>query len=272
MNIKLYIRESKQLLGILCLACFAISGQVRAAIIDPVTFLPANSPIQFKYNNFENQVSAIGEVLSGIVNVTSIGSGLTNYWASDISGGAGASQLTGIFTGLTVFDIQPSGGGQNIYFSGGTLELFNVAAGTFDPTRATVNQQVCNAITCPAAWLTFDFVPGVVTAGTPTQLLATLFSTVSGLVSPFTGTGDGLLKVTGGTAASSFGPDMSLQSNLQSCPAPGGGFSPNCAFAGDYPVISFDPVTGVTVPEPGMLFLMGIGLAGLAWRRRSITV
>jgi hypothetical protein len=268
MNIKLYIRESKQLLGILCLACFAISGQVRAAIIDPVTFLPANSPIQFKYNNFENQVSKIGDVLSGIVNVTSIGSGISNYWASDILG----SQLTGIFKNLTVFDIQPVSGGQNIYFSGGTLELFNVAAGTFDPTKATVNQQVCNAVTCPAAWLTFDFVPGVVASGTPAQMAATLFSAVSALTSPFTGTGDGLLKVTGGTAASFFGPNMSLQSNLQSCPAPGGAFDPNCAFAGGYPVASFDPVTGVTVPEPGILFLMGIGLAGLAWRSRSLTL
>ena len=253
------------------------SGTLFAA---PQDFLPPGAIIQFKYNNWENQVTAVGQTLTGVFNITTINdNGGNPYWASGISDG---TQLTGTFTGLTVAQITATAGGFNIYFTGGTVNMYNVPGGTFAPTGpgAPLDPQVCGG-PCGPAWLTMLFTPGVVPVddpGTPfDERTATLFSTVSALTSPLTGTGDGLLELVGGTAAAFFqdnvGFDFSLQSNLQSCPAPAGSpFEANCNFNNNtYPIASFDPVTGRTairVPEPGTLALIAIGLLGFASMRR----
>lgn len=257
----------------LCVAGFLSAAPAQAYSIN----LPPLSDIQFKYNNLETVVSNVGDSLYGLVNVASLGdpSGTPIYWASGLSG----SELTGYFSGLTVQQITSAGGGgDNIYLTGGQLTLYNVPNGTYSPTGpgasfslTSIQDQICPGGVCPSPWLTFNFVPGVVTTNDPAtafdETTATLFSTVSALTTPLTGQGTGILQVTGGTAAAVFGlgQQMSLKSTLQSCPSADPRFSANCSKAGSWQLASFDPVVGHTIPEPGTLALLGIGLLGVSF-------
>ena len=66
----------------------------------------------------------------GIALVTTIGNTVGDelYFASGITGDG---QITGIFSDLIVAQISD---GTDIYFTGGTLTLYNVPDGTYDPT------------------------------------------------------------------------------------------------------------------------------------------
>src|SRR6186713_2389994 len=115
-------------LGMVSAGCLALMAPARA---DPVTFLPAGTDVQFKYNNLETIVSNVGDVLTGIFSISSIGntSGSLLYWGAGISDG---TILTGFFTGLTVAEILPTAGGNIIYFTGGTLTMYNVPVGSYN--------------------------------------------------------------------------------------------------------------------------------------------
>src|SRR5678816_4457480 len=66
-------------LGMISAGCLALAAPAQA---DPVTFLPAGADVQFKYNNLETIVSNVGDVLTGIFSISSIGntSGSLLYW------------------------------------------------------------------------------------------------------------------------------------------------------------------------------------------------
>jgi hypothetical protein len=261
----------------LCAAGCLMAGQASAT-----PNLPADTTVQFKYNNLEIVVTQTGQQLEGIFDVTGIGQAPTGLPVYFSAGGADG-ELNGIFSDLTVALIN----GTDIYFTGGTLSLYDVPNGSYDPSGPgdSLDDQVCGG-PCGTPWLTMDFVPGTVTTDNTTtafdETTTTLFSTVSSVSTPLTGTGDGLLEITGGSATQgpgavfAVGGTMSIQSNLQSCPDANNNYGANCVTDNPdvdnniWPIASFDPVVGstTTIPEPETLLLMGGGLMGLGYARR----
>ncbi|MDA8092974.1 MAG: PEP-CTERM sorting domain-containing protein [Betaproteobacteria bacterium] len=254
----------KPLAAALLLGGLVLAGE---ALADPASFLPSASPIVFKYNNNETLITGAGQTLTGIFSITQITNplGSTTYWATG-SPAFDNTLLTGVFTGLISNAPTGTSPNVNITFTGGTLDVYNVPVGSYVPTSPgdPIDSQICGGA-CPAPWLTFNFTPGIV----PSEPTTTLSSTVTSATAPLTGSGFGELTLTGGTAAAHFNKLFSLNSNISSCPGPAGtGYAVLCGSAGSWPVVSFDPVTGTTVPEPGTLFLMGAGLLGIPLVRR----
>jgi len=259
--------------GIGIATAVAALGFASTAVADPVNFLPAGADVIFKFNDLEPVLpttvgAPVGPTIFTITTI-SAPSGTPIYWASGISDGM---MLVGVVSGQTVQTITPNGGGFDITLTGGTINVYLVPLGSYVPTSpgASIPSQICGGPSggvCPAPWLTLNLVPGIV----PTIPGSTEFVNVNSLTVPLTGSGFANLVVTGGTATTRFpvGSIASENFNFSSCPGTGA-FAILCTQAGTWPVVSFDPVTSRTVPEPATLLLLGLGVLGAAVvRRRS---
>ncbi|EIM02202.1 PEP motif anchor domain-containing protein [Rhodanobacter thiooxydans LCS2] len=176
---------------------------------------------------------------------------------------------------VTAFPPSPPGPGNQAEFSLGSISFFVDNTSSFnvlDPTTAGVG----------TPWLTLSGHTGSVLgfAGT-----AQLFSTVVGTVAnPLSGsTGFGFLDATGGPAAPFFQThtqadglggfaDFTLNSEflfsaVRTCTS----ISPDPTNICHYPITGTATLIGRTVPEPGEMGLLGLGLAflGLLVRRRG---
>lgn len=200
----------------------------------------------------------------GIIKVTSIldESGLNTLWVD----GQDGTELTGIFRNLGVKTVTVSGGTAQIDSIGGEWDLY------LNPDNALTTISTGNF---NGAKTTYTGITGVVggelfASGIfGTGILATDPTiTISGLTNALTlpprGSSSGYMDVTGGSQGYKFdtntqnGHDMLLANNFTTQGATGG-----------FNLTSFDPITA-KIPTPGTLALLGIGLVGLAVRRRAV--
>jgi hypothetical protein len=250
-------------------------GFAGAAYADPITYIPQGSNFSIKFVDREIVITSLGQELFGIFNITQINSadGSTTFWNGN--GGTDGTQLVGFFEGLVSEADQTGGGG--LSFTGGHLELFNVANGTYSPstspnTKDYLNQLCGGSATCLAnPWLTGDFVPGINDAigGDATLQAAFALTNVQA--------GFGYLSVTGGTNAAAFdtngfsfvnfpNADLFLRSNFVLAT------TQTCAANNGWSVCSDDPIIGARVPEPGTLLLLGLGALAFGAIRRNKSV
>jgi len=220
-----------------------------------------SGPVKIKYSNWESAIDEVGtpngvvdnvgEGLMGIAKISTINAvnaSNTLLWAD----GQGGEELTAVFSGYVASAIVPSASGYDVFFTDGGFKVYLDNTPDFNATIANASDG--------SLFLDTVAVPGIV----PSSPTTTLFSSVSALTAPLSGTGTGYLDIVGGSFASMFAQDvyginmdLLLKSDIE---APGNS---------GWPIISEDPVSGQIVPEPGTIVLLGAGLlvAGISSRR-----
>lgn len=259
----------KKTIGAALACALALGAWSGAALATPITvggitWDPDNgTDLTVQALNFrESSVAGIGDKLTGYGQIGSIN--------GDTSFCSGCS-LTFKFE-YTLSAIEGTATNPKVIFTGGSLNFYVDAGGTFDvqdPTTAGVGTY----------WLTLA---GHTAPFTGFTAVGDLYSNINGPISApgsLSG-GFGLLDATGGPAAywmdtntRADGADFDLSSAFSTqpykqCETVSGDETSIC----HYPIVGTGTLTGrsLTVPEPGTIGMLGLGLGflGLALRRR----
>ena len=217
----------------------------------------------------ETLVANVGDVLSGVGQITLIQdfpSSTTTYAPPCTTVGCSGTFLTDVFTGLTVRSITPTGGGFDVYLTGGTLDWY--VHNTL-PNLDTGNQALDFA-NATSSTLFLSMAPAVFDSSGDTMHIFVPGNSLSN----FSGNaqGDAFLNVTGGDAADIF--------NTNTFSTGFEGTTADLQFVGnahqvsgnDFPVGGSDDLFANTVPEPASLAILGAGLFIVSWslrRRRA---
>jgi len=177
---------------------------------------------------------------------------------------SGNCELTYVFRNYVPIAFNVAGTENSVTFTGGTVDIY--LDSTPDASLETTTGFDDNDTGSP--WLSLVGFESTRTAGPSAGISGTLFSVATDVLDPqkINGSGDGLLRVSGGDAAAYFGLGNVMPFISAFRPAPSGYTLP---LAGPAQLRIVAGSTAVTVPEPGPLAMLGIGLIALVGMSRA---
>lgn len=242
----------KKLVGAVAAAASLASGSVSAGVVNVGGVVwDTDSFFDFSAQStlVENVATVAGQTISGYGLVTTMNTLTSSSFCPS------GCELTYAFSGYTLLNSLTPAVGDTFAFSGGTLNFYVSAS----------NANFLNAATFS------DGTPWLTLAGAdPLGVGSTLNGSITGVSAIgaiLTGEGSGFLDVVGGLAAAYFDTNSQFGSDFKYTSE----FGPLPSAIGDKTHIGTGTIAGASqaVPEPGILALLGLGIAGLGFARRN---